>query len=88
MKAILNLLRKPRATAADLRRALAELPPDTGTGALTALEGRRRAMLLNGSSDTAVEIHNEQYFRTTSAHRLRASRVELVNYRIVKGTIW
>ena len=76
MKSILDLLRRPRATAADLRRALAELPPDTGAVALQTLEGRRRAMLLDGSSDDAIEKVDRE-LAAARRERVAAAREEL-----------
>lgn len=85
MKAILDLLRRPRATAADLRRALAELPPDTGAGTLTSLEGRRRAMLLDGSSDTAIEKVDREIAAARRERDRIAAACEELGKRLVEA---
>jgi hypothetical protein len=77
-ESILNLIRKPKASAAELRDALAALDIKAAEGAVDALEAQRHALLLKTGADAEIEdIETRIRVGNREVERLHAGKVEL-----------
>ena len=73
----LEMLRKPKATAAELRAAIAELSVNSAEGKVTDLEAKRREVLLGGNDAEVDRLDKEIVAGNREVERIAAAIEEL-----------